>query len=225
MNSGLSALTKNHKAIILLSKYQKAGFKTAVLGGGAVRDMYANKPVSDYDIFLQAPYAGTEFKNDPNLDLEFLAKIAGINPKSAPQSIYYQPENHIQQVTITKKGLKGGDYTINPHIDTVWDLTIKWTKFQLIFCQEPPVDFINKFFDLGICKTYCDGKKIHFSEDFMTDMTQQTITICGQDMTKAMFNYVLSHHLPRIKKKYAGFRVVVADHNKQHIDKFNQKNI
>jgi hypothetical protein len=221
MNSNINSLTKAHDAIRLLTKIQNAGFKSAILAGGAIRDMYHGVAVSDYDIFLWCPDLSNEwggFKTMPPYDdIDYLAKLVGIKRNRSPYMSAFT--GIISQYKPTTKG----DYTINEHISSVWDITMPNADYQLIFVNERPVDYVLKYFDIGICKTYCDGKKIHFSEDFTTDVTNNTLTICAQDMSKAMFNYIIRHHLPRIKRKYPGYRVVVAPHNLVFVNQHNKK--
>lgn len=218
MTSNLNSLTKMHDAIRTLTRIQNAGYKSAVLAGGAIRDMYNNIPVNDYDLFLWDPYSSTEINSSKlDIDEEYISKLCGV-PKPRPYEF--------ASTGVTKyKPSAAGDYTINAHIATVWNVMMPEMDYQIIFVRHKPELYVQKYFDFGICKAYCDGNRIHLSEDFMTDISNQTITVCGEDMSKKMFTYSVTHHLPRIKRKYAGFKVIVSDHNVQHIDDHNKKHL
>jgi len=113
-------------------------------------------------------------------------------------------------------------YFISKHITQVWNCLKEGRQYQLIFLNVSPLEYVDKYFDIGLCKAYCDGTRVRFTKDFSIDATQKTLTVCGQGLTKRHFNCILENHLRRMKNKFPGYVARVADHNLELVDNDNK---
>lgn len=217
MYSNFKVLNQSHEAIQILKLFQIAGFKSAIIAGGAIRDIYHSTEISDYDIFLQHP--GAVISED------LLIQTLGQFYKQTNDELYSATDDGSNGYMPSSKSKK------KSRIVEVWNLNRynltasyydSYNCYQFIFLAHDPVEYVKKHFDIGLCKAYCDGVKIHLSEDFMEDSNNQTLTICAKEMSRSEFDYVLDHHLPKLTDKFPGWKVVVAQQNLCHVDENNK---
>lgn len=173
----------------------------AILAGGAIRDMYFNKAdqISDYDIFIKS--------NDQTSE-----QIEEIIRKVFPNLDYTTQLFDSKYLTLEEQQDLAGDVKPGPNLQIadVWEVDEDQFKYQLIFTKERPVLHLEKYFDIGLCKAYCDGRKIRYTHDFLHDVNHKTMTIVGDDMTKEQVEYAIYHHANKLQWKYMfDFQVVV----------------
>ena len=217
MNWKISSLTKSCDAIRLLTRIQTK-YPSAIIAGGYIRDLYHGVPYTDCDIFLWNPDSGSNGEwsgpvpdvNDP----DYIKQLVGFHSRH---------EFDDEELVWAHDPEDGNDYTLTDQVRAVWNVSLGEDDYQLVFVNERPTYHVGHFFDIGLCKAWCDGKKVHFMEEFMTDSTNKTITICDATLSKKHFNYILKMHLPRIKRKYPGYKVVVSETNLPYVDTYNKK--
>ena len=192
-----------------LSRMTETGIipqSSPILAGGAIRDdfMGLTNDISDYDYFIENPCKLLKEPTQKNFNtlVEKIILTAFPQADSFSQlfdTAYLTPEEQSAAGNITKGS--------HAHIVSVWEIEDSWQVHQLIFTSVDPIIHVNKYFDIGFCKAYCDGKKIRYTEDFLRDVKNKTMTIVGDDLTKEQVYY----HADKILDKYYDFTVVVPE--------------
>lgn len=207
----------------ILRRLQQFGYKSAIIAGGAIRDDFTGKEISDYDIFLWDPRRSIEFKNlqnatrngpridlgSDNFEMERTSEFVDLLQSLDVNQIFADHGYGI----VTGDGDELNTQGIGAKLTAIWEAEYNYNKYQLIYTQVNPIEHLEKFFDIGLCKAYCDGTKIRYTPDFMKDLKNHKFTIVAQDMTTDQFTYAVEHHAAKLEKKYPGFNVDVAPHN------------
>lgn len=214
----INALTKQSTMVKVLKDLQRIwGYKSAVIAGGVIRDMFLNKTPTDIDIFLWDPQAPNNLERSNE-------KQRHITESHIHDISRTYLESELTPIAIFPQMTDSKHYRISPYVSQVWEVvqdqpTERESQFyQFVFLNINPVEYVTKYFDIGICKTYCDGKRIHFTSDFLNDVNNQTLTICGQDMTQRYFDRVVDDHLQRLREKFPTFTPKVSPHNIKFVD-------
>jgi hypothetical protein len=182
-------------------------FPQPLLAGGALRDDYMghSEYINDYDIFIrdisESLEAGQDFE-------ETVGKmIQQVFPQHEGYEILFDNEYQtLQEQQDSKADVKPGSHE---QIASVWEIEEDGDTYQLVFTKNDPIIHVEKYFDLGFCKAWCDGKKIRYTDDFLYDVKHKTLTIVGDDMTAEQVEHTINYHADKIQWKYDGFRVVV----------------
>lgn len=188
-----------------LSKLQHEGYHTAIVAGGAIRDMYHDVEVSDVDIFI-------EYKMTSN------------NPKrafTAPEWNQYWRDVFFSGGTFYGIAQRYSAYNSDnlledeiedsdQHILAIWDILTSEAVYQVIFLNVDPKQYVDQKFDFGLCKAWFDGKKLHYSRDFNRDSRNRTVTLVG-DLNVDQIKYACEVHYPRIQEKYPGYKLSVGE--------------
>lgn len=205
MKTKFHAASEPIKKLRIIHQYFDGTPIKAILAGGALRDDYMGKAdeITDYDYFITDLTPICEKQNvSTDEAIELLIKQAFPNADDLVElfdSAYLTPE---EEIVLTTSGS-------HAQINTVWEIEEGDNTFQLIFTKNDPVFHVNKYFDIGFCKTYCDGKKIRYTDDFLRDVKNKTMTIVGEDMTKEQVEYAIYRHADRLFWKYDNYRIVV----------------
>jgi hypothetical protein len=202
------------------------GTNNAILAGGALRDDYMDKSdeISDYDIFIHTnnnllhpknTLIDEYVKNRKSFE-DYIIKRVFPHCSNFDQlfdSTYMTCEDQLDCCGDIKPGPNSqvlGVWEIDDHNDNV---------YQLVFTKLNPVDHINKYFDIGFCKVYCDGTKIRYTTDFLHDAKNRQLTIVGDDMTADQVEYTINHHCDKIQWKYGNsFRIVVPERYQKFVE-------
>lgn len=209
-------LSATHDAVRVVQRLRKNGYHSAILAGGAVRDSFLGREVSDYDIYVWDPRAeGNPEPTAKNVKSITDSHIAGIfDLKTQASFMGLDRCNRLAQ--------NDHKYCFAKHLSEVWSVHKGGDEYQICFVTRNPVEYINTNFDIGICKAYCDGKRIHYTTDFLNDVRNQTLTLCSREFTQEHFDYVLDDHLDRMKRKFPNHKVVVANHNWKFVNSDNE---
>lgn len=197
------------------------GFSSALIGGGAIRDIYFQQFPKDVDIFLWDPSSKAcpdPVRRNPRVLNEDM--IWEMMDCRGDRSFWQR--DWVEQGSLHDEDDEDALYFISKYITQVWNCVKEGRQYQLIFLNVAPLDYVNKYFDIGLCKAYCDGYKVRFTKDFSIDATQKTLTICGEDISKRHFDYILENHLARMKRKFPGYVARVAPHNLSLVDDGNK---
>lgn len=190
---------KNSDILKTLSMIQSAGFFSAIIAGGVIRDMYHNIPHSDIDIYLWDPFHSPENSleiNDPTLGYRYIWDMMNLNRNDGPIHTVFK------------------EYSSNSHVTGIYDVHKDGEKYQLITVDMKPTSYVNEHFDIGLCKAYTNAEIVRYTPDFLTDATSETLTVVGKEMSQDQFDHTMYHHLPKLKEKYPNFEIKIADHNK-----------
>ena len=179
-----------------------------IFAGGSLRDDYMGQydMISDYDIFLQGNNVSHYVLAGDRLDPLIETIISKVFPNNDDYCELFGSEYLTPTEQASRSDSKQG---ANDQIIGVWEIDDTGVLYQLIFTKEDPVTHLNKYFDVGFCKAYCDGKKIRYTDDFLYDVKHKQLTIVGDDMSKDQVLYTIEHHCEKIQWKYGNFRIVV----------------
>lgn len=199
-------ITREHTQV--LKTIQGLGHTSAIIAGGAVRDSYFSKPISDIDIFIHDPeYAGNNVSQLTSFDIG-----RHLLSSDQPQTTFYDDDcdDYVDELFDTRWGSPGGGAT-NRFVSQIINLQKDGILYQIISLKVDPVEYVKKHFDVGLCMAWCDGTRLRFTQRFQTDAANKTITLCG-DLTEQEYDYAVRNHIPRIKQKYPNFTVEVEPH-------------
>lgn len=204
----------------LLRKIQTVGgFKSAVIAGGAVRDLYFEQFFRDVDIFVWDPNFSDEDTNQFKVNQTgSLTSWVDLLQLKLPISAYRAPtlsDDFIKRLYKEDETYVSSD----GKIIAVYDALRSLIPIQLIYTRIPPIDHVNKFFNLGLCKAYFDGRKFRFTPDFMHDARHKQFSIVGQDMTQQEWKRTIEEHIPRLSSRFPGYQTRVASHNQKFLEK------
>jgi hypothetical protein len=181
----------------------KREFPSAIIAGGAVRDLCLGKEIKDIDVFISG---------DPKSRIVHAAKKRSHwihNFRAFWQKVLQDRNWNIKVNT--------SSYNKDPAIDMVFsmynpdlDFTMIDTvpKIDVIFLVKPALQYFEEDFDFNICKAYFDGTKSKYTSGFVKDARNETITLAGP-LDFRSINYSMNLHLPRIKHKYPNFKEVI----------------
>ena len=200
---------------------QAAGFESAIIAGGAFRDIYHGWYPRDIDIFVWDP----AFSNEKT-PFEKLKNNRKENPghvwRTGPDmDAMWSNIMRLDDMDIIEQ--RFGEYDEQKgKITAVWDVWKSLINFQIIFTKLRPVDHMEQNFNIGLCKCYCDGTKVRFTGDFMRDASNKTLTIVGKNLTQREYDHTIDTHIPRIKGKYPNFTI---KHSVENEKKFVNKDV
>ena len=183
----------------------QAGCPSAVIAGGCLRDSYFGRDYKDVDIFVDnaevLAMAG-RIQDWKQFRVE-LGQTLGLSYPTVKTSQAAQYDRH--------------------HIMMVWEYVDATTNgigerhpYDIIAVKGDPIKYIDNHFDVGICKTWFDGKRVHYSADFMADVHHKTLTVCGK-MTEKELAHCVKGHLQILQEKFPNHTVVI-DHDRIYSD-------
>ena len=182
-------LTAQSTAVRKLIKLRELGWD-AIIAGGAVRDTFHGKPISDIDIFTTL--SSTVKKPGYFKDQKWLEYWVNFFGKTGLHSVRFL----------------GNEYTfgsLDKHLLAVWEIKFEKTKYQIILLDKDPIKYMTDNFDFGLCRAYCSGTKMHFTDAFIKDSMNQTITLYPEHLTDEQIEYATGRHLKKLIAKYPGF--------------------
>lgn len=198
------AISKRSSMVIQLRKLINVGWN-AIIAGGAVRDTYHDRPVSDIDIFV---------KEDDKM-----LSMLGSNYASQKWTDYWKQMFNYTESKNDKIRFFGDGYVFNVLDDDicgVWEIRKGLKKYQIIMLKQDPRDYVSEKFDFGLCRAYCDGRKLHFTNEFLEDSLNKTITLYPENLTKKQIDYAVNHHIQKIRQKYPGWIPVLGVIGNKH---------
>jgi len=176
----------------------------AIIAGSAIRDWYHNKPVSSINVFI-------EYSKDIDVHASMLEDFESLAWLDYWVNIFL-PRSDVNIENIQFLGDHKSNKHINDHILAVWTISSSGTfgkNYYIIMLDKDPKLYVEENFDFGICMAYTDGKKIHFSNEFITDSMNHTITLYPKNLTPFQLEYAFGQHLTKLYKKYPGWSLVV----------------
>lgn len=192
-------ISKSSDMVRQLIKLRADGWE-AIIAGGAIRDTFHDKEITDVDIFVQ----GNDTKR----------KMVDASYKSEAWMKYWFKTFKCSLDKNDDVVYLGGSYTFNilqQNIQAVWQILTAGKKYQIILLNKDPITYVKENFDFGICKAYCDGQKIHFTNEFMHDTLHHTITLYRENLTDEQIDYALGDHIARIQKKFPGWTLMAGE--------------
>lgn len=195
-----------------LKAFQNAGFKSAIIAGGAIRDLYFGQWIRDVDIFVHNPNMSNEKVGTLGDDFKTLVWQA--------MDCRNDTSNNPAPDNVQQRFHAYGD---DDHkITHVFDVVKNWIPYQIVFTKIPPADHLNKYFDFGLCRCYCDGVKMRYTPAFMNDMHNKTLTLMADDMTEKEVIRSMMEHLPRLLWRFPNHSVRFTTEVKKIVDKIRK---
>lgn len=210
------------KHISYLKELQMAGYKQAVIAGGAVRDCYFDREPADIDIYI------------PDRSIIKNANI----PDDLCFATNDTPTNAMLDLLNAETMVKFTTYSYcsSPHIECVWNVWVRpddykktekdpaadpWSDpqivrsrnsdpadYQIIVTNMAPLEYITNYFDAGICICWHDGIKSTYTPQFLHDVNNKKITVCGK-LTGPELERTLLKHVKKLKDKFPDHTVDV----------------
>lgn len=156
-----------------------------LLAGGAVRDLINNRRIADLDIYMTSP----PLHKWPALSRELRAN--GLK----------------QAMKETDDASEVGDSPINAvYIDDSKSINLIFLAHGLSV-----MDHVDKHFDIGLCKATMNPSGLILThKDFREDYEQKSLTwTFTEDMTNFSIVKSLKHHLPKIRRKYSDYNLII----------------
>jgi len=186
--------------IAVLKGIQK-GFPSAIIAGGAIRDAFHGVPIRDVDIFVCHPAFSDDYPTMSQHEKDNM-----IFKERDMEEMFDLGEHDYAET-------KNSEYP-GP-ISSIWNVYKDEVQYQLIILKMDPIEYVNNYFNIGLCKAYCDGTKIRYTSQFLDDMSNETLTVCG-DLSEGEYHYCMKYYVPRIQEKYPHFSIVVDPKLKQY---------
>lgn len=183
-------------------------------------DLTGKRPSQLFDRYGDAmPWQPRGKKSAPSMTVPYGSTPGGssVYVSGMNGSITFSTTGSIQMSTA---GQKDSGYQNNNRIVEVYekydsDNSIQAT-LNLIFTECPPVEYVTKYFDFGICKTWYDGQYVHMHGDYTNDVNNKTITmVLPDEHVIACYGSVASglnamaDHAHRLQSKYPSHKIVM----------------
>lgn len=154
---------------------------SAVIAGGSLRDMAHMKPVKDLDIFIQAGSIGeAKALND---------QLHGVDTDGDEEAIYPATMNEVVMVT---------DYNSDKNTTglPVQLIYVNWLTSRI--CER---------FDYALCQIMFDGKELRWTDAYIKDKNNKTMTLVRSDNDNALARSV--ERFARWHEKYPEHKFVL----------------
>jgi len=151
---------------------------SAVIAGGALRDLWHGKPIKDVDIFIPI--------KAESVDLDAIErKVLSIHP-------------YAELILTSMYGQKGNTATPGfRNIFVIWRMEVQGTIYELIFIEEQPGENMIDVFDISICQIAFDGHEIHITDEFYRSVKDGVIRVCNTNRADRQVK-----RLKRVMDKY-----------------------
>ena len=183
------------------------------LVGGAVRDAYFDRQPMDVDIFVWGDqYSDELLAPDARLTRKNIINLFGLTNVRPLSDMDMEMDSFVWDFIDSDEVVFASEeyYTKRlVHVLGVWNVYIAdfETQYQIITLNKPPIEYATKYFDIGLCMCYCDGNKIRYTNEFLTDAKNQTLSIVG-DLTKSEYEYTLAHRVKKMQHRFPGYRLI-----------------
>lgn len=160
-------------------------FPQANIAGGALRDLWHDKPAKDVDIFI--PTAPEIAATDGFLDGVF-GRLLELDP-------------YLELIAASVYGQSGNEATPGfRNIYVIYRLNIQGVTYEVIFIEDRGEDVIDVF-DLSIAQIGYDGKSIRTTENFNRTIFDKVIRVCNVNRSDRQ-----TKRMERVLSKYPEYR-------------------
>ena len=160
--------------------------------GGAVRDIFCNRPVKDFDIFIQTPTSWDDDSCTAGEEIE--ETITALN------RLFYSTATEKGSVSVAEASEitgYGGSDIINVW---GWDHAFNDMPLDLVFINKDIEEHVTQSFDFGLCQAWVGYAGLRTSQAFKRDYANKTITFTGSTGGN------VDDHARRIAAKYPGWK-------------------
>jgi len=198
-------LSKVNEPIRILRNINEKYISNSIIAGGYYRDMYHKLEYNDIDIFVCTSFAKSDHIASDALTTDFWTEVFDLNLDRT-----WEPD-YIEELEAD------GDYDNLNDIEMVFELSKNDIKYNVVLVDIEPVDYVNEVFDFGICKAYCDGTKVTFTKDFISDAENKFLTFTNLTASVDSFCYSMNTHLQKLIMKFPNHRIYVPQKYMTHI--------
>lgn len=231
-----------------LKVLQEDLFPDAIIAGGALRDTWHDKPVSDVDIFtsengiLDKEYIESLFKNFGNDGVSIIVKETLDRDAILSGEVDRLGEMCTSYVENLEEGADSMDHEwaqsliqsfhramIESWIGKVFEIIVRHkdddtgekseTKYQIITVNKDPLVYVAEEFDFGLCKIVYDGNSVFWDNAFIHDSENEVMTVT-MSLTKSSLWRTVSHHYRKLACKYRGWNLVISEFRERDMGSF-----
>jgi len=198
-------LNKVNEPIRILRNINQNYISGSIIAGGYYRDIYHKRPFNDIDIFVHTNNSHTKYIRSDAYTTDFWAEVFDLNLDSfwSGDTIEeMEPDDTYDQLN---------------DMDMVFELVKSEVKYNIVLVDLPPVEYVNDVFDFGICKAYCDGHKVTFTKDFISDAENKTLTFTNKSVSEDSFCYSMNNHLKKLMTKFPNHQVYIPEKYMQYL--------
>ncbi len=193
----MTSLTRSSEIIRNLNVIRSKGWD-AIIAGSVIADSYHGKhiaPNQSIDIFIKSKKKSNQMSRNDTTSYTTKDWI----------HYWYKMFNMKDFDTIKCLGDHKRFRQFNSHIEAVWELETYGKSYKIIIVDKDPRKYVDENFDFGIAMAYCDGTKMHFTNEFMQDTLNKTITLYEKNLTPTQIMYAKSEHAKKLAQKYPGW--------------------
>lgn len=193
---------------------------TAIIAGGALRDTIIGNSIKDVDIFIKCPTL--DCGDDAFVTEEQLIALFGITEGSddwVKIAHDFREDKHdgaSDSDSDKDNGYAGesigGNHNpvLESFITMIAEVRYNSVKYELIFVEDDPTEFVFRDFDIGLCKIFFDGDQLFITDEFKYDLDNKQLTFSGR-FTKGQILHTITKHIPNLKNKFVDWNVVIDD--------------
>ena len=201
--TNVNTLSKIKEPIRILRKFRNHHAFSAIIAGGYHRDLYNEVDFRDIDIYLKG--------NMGDLSVPFLTDFFELKVNDF---------RSMDRVKVLSETDEEYDVENSEHIVSVYEMVMNELHYNFIMVDCDPIKYVKERFDFGICKVYCDGTKITYTEEFMADAINKTLTFSTNRFSKAGFHHAMHVHLSKLKQKYPGHTLVIPEKHQKNYKEY-----
>jgi hypothetical protein len=204
----------------LVAAMQQEGAPEAIIAGGALRDLFNERPIKDVDIFLRGQ--GNQGRNKSLMEKAFAKAGLKIEKQRVDDGGYFTTSTEFPDPKHTKAETGSGGFTRQRYAES-WtvlaapDRGAATTRYNVVFVDDtldtnraagkPPEGQNAAFrqtllesFDIGLCRIACDGREVVSTPEYREDVVFKRISLL-------IPNTGSLDHLQRIVKKYPDWQL------------------
>lgn len=200
-----------------LQNLQLLDSATLQLQDGAVRDFATSRQIKDIDVLLFAEYPTTykaqSFECQSSEPFAFLSDWFKKLPPGI-KSVEHLGETHYPASA-------GDDFAVlrivfdDQHFNELLTEAGIENHIDVILTHTRDFgDFVNTFFDFGICKIWYDRTGLHKTHHFILDNEYMLISMRTEQFSKEqIFRIMVRDHLARLRSKFPNYRPFMISEN------------
>lgn len=191
---------------------------TAIIAGGALRDTIIGNSIKDVDIFITCPTLDSN--DDTFVNEEQLIALFGITKGSDDwvkivhdfrETKYDGSDSSSEDNGYAGESIgQSHNPILESFITMIAEVMYNSVKYELIFVEDDPIDFVLRDFDIGLCKIFFDGDQLFVTDEFKYDLDNKQLTFSGR-FTNGQILHTITKHIPNLKKKFVDWNVVIED--------------
>lgn len=205
----------NSDNIRVLKQIQSIGYKSAIIAGGAVRDTFYRKPISDIDIYIwDEKYSNEKVSvSHPFANEKLTKQLFKLEDKSYKHAFSKEqpiiPDEDEDDDIFSWNSIDDipAYYGFSNQITQIVNMIKDGMIYQIISTEIEPIEFVNKKFGIYLSRCYCDGIKMRYTNEFLIDHTNKTLTFDGE-FSLYEYKYMQEKYLPKIKRRFPNYTVV-----------------